>query len=116
MKDFDAKSFVNEFTDKLYVHRDEQDINEVRASMLELAKNIARSDLTSSYITNKRIESMRVLLDLFESYNDQLKDREFNCNTERLLDASGVRRERLVAGGEKYHGVIEDVDEYVKEH
>lgn len=50
-----------------------QNIFECKQSIQNTGNNIGNSDMSSPFITQKRIESMRSLLDLLEDYNNQLK-------------------------------------------
>lgn len=50
-------------------------LNECREAIKRLAGNIA-GDISSTMVNGKRIESLRVLVDLFENYNNILKRKE----------------------------------------
>jgi len=58
--------------DKLVTPDGLQTLTECKNSIKELGDNIGNSDMTSCLTTSYRIHSMRVLLDLFEDYNNQL--------------------------------------------
>jgi len=49
-----------------------QSLDECRASIKQLAERI-NDDISSTVINDARIKSMRVLLDLFEEYNNEIK-------------------------------------------
>jgi len=49
-----------------------QSLDECRASIKQLAERI-NDDISSPVINDARIKSMRVLLDLFEEYNNEIK-------------------------------------------
>jgi len=58
--------------DKLIVKIGEQNILECQQSIEQLGINIGISDFSSTIVTSARITSMRSLLNLLETYNNQL--------------------------------------------
>ena len=61
---------------KIVVEDGIQNVNECRESIFNISKALIESDLTSTFITNGRIETLRRLLNLMENYNNQLKELE----------------------------------------
>ena len=61
---------------KLKIPKDTMDIFEIQIQIKNLGKSIALSDFTSSFITERRIQTMRIYIDLLENYNEQLKGLE----------------------------------------
>lgn len=49
-----------------------QSLSECRESILQVATRISK-DISSTFINDARIVSLRVLIDLFEMYNKQIK-------------------------------------------
>lgn len=58
---------------KIVVQEGIQDLAECQASIMTLGRTIGDSDMTSTFINEQRLLSMRTILDLFENYNNQLK-------------------------------------------
>jgi hypothetical protein len=50
-------------------------MDECRRSILFTAKNM-ENDITSTFINTNRIQTMRILIDLFEKYNNILIEKE----------------------------------------
>lgn len=60
--------------EKIVVKDGFQNLTECQASIKTLGRTIGDSDMTSTFINEQRLISMRTMLDLFENYNNQLKD------------------------------------------
>lgn len=62
----------NENVKKIQVKEGMQNLEECLESIGKTGLYISNSDMTSTFIVKMRILSMRTLLDLLESYNNQL--------------------------------------------